>query len=243
MAAAAATPERAFARRLFDGIAWGYDPLAELLSYGQYGRWRRALVDAVPVGEGARVLDVATGTAGVAIAMARRYGCEVVGIDQSAGMLEGARRGVERAGVEAKVKLVEGDAGALPFPDASFDAVTFTFLLRYVADPAVVIRELARVLKPGGVMGAIEFGVPGELLPWLGWVAHTRLLLSVTGRLLTPGWAEVGRFLGPSISRFYRRHPLSEQRTWWRGAGLERVRVRRLSLGGGLVWSARRAHG
>ena len=197
-------------------------------------------------------------------------GCSVVGIDQSAEMLAVARArfpgatggrgshascggsnasgwgnasGWERhSGDDAsRVLWVEGQAEELPLPDASFDALTFTYLLRYVDDPAATMRELARVIRPGGRIASLEFGVP----PWpparAAWRLYTRVGLPVLGRLVSREWGAVGRFLGPSIANFYARHPLERIASYWRAAGLEDVRLRRMSLGGGVVMWARRS--
>jgi demethylmenaquinone methyltransferase/2-methoxy-6-polyprenyl-1,4-benzoquinol methylase len=140
-----------------------------------------------------------------------------------------------------RVVLVEGSADELPFDEASFDHLTFTYLLRYVDDPAATLVELARVVRPGGTVAMLEFGVPrGIWRPaWNVWVG---VGLPVAGRLISPGWHEVGRFLGPSITSFYDTHPEPELLTLWRRAGIGDVRARRLSLGGGLVvWGRRDA--
>ena len=223
------------AERIFTGIARSYDRVAAALSFGQDPRWRRALVESIQARPTDRVLDVATGTGLVASAVKRRYGCGVVGLDQSADMLAIARR---RSGVYDE--LVLGRAQELPFADASFDHVTFTYLLRYVDDPSAVMRELARVVKPGGRVAMLEFAVPRGVLRPLWWL-YTRVGLPVLGRLVSPKWSEVGAFLGPSIDRFYARHTLSDVARYWRDAGLADVRVRRMSVGGGVVMSATRA--
>ena len=250
-------------------------------------------------------------------------GCSVVGIDQSAEMLAVARarfpgatggRGSHascagsnasgwgrHAGDDAaRVLWIEGQAEELPLPDASFDALTFTYLLRYVDDPAATMRELARVIRPGGRIASLEFGLPpwpparaawrlytraglpvlGRLVsrewsavgrflgpsiagfyarhpleriaslefgvpPWppahAAWRLYTRVGLPILGRLVSREWGDVGRFLGPSIAGFYARHPLERIAGYWRAAGLEDVRVRRMSLGGGVVMWARRS--
>ncbi len=222
-------------QRIFTGIAASYDRVATILSLGQDPRWRRALVDAIEARPTDRVLDVATGTGMVAAALHARYGCSVVGVDQSADMLRVART---RDGVYESV--VEGRAEELPFPDASFDHLTFTYLLRYVEDPAATLRELARVVKPGGRLAMVEFGLPGGLWRPLWWL-YTRLGLPVAGRLVSARWSAVGAFLGPSIERFYHRHPLSAIERYWAEAGLVDVRTSRPSLGGGVVMSATRA--
>ena len=217
---------------IFTGIADTYDRVAAVLSLGQDPRWRSALVEAIDAGPADRVLDVATGTGMVARALRERYGCAVVGFDQSADMLRVART---RDGVFES--LVEGRAEELPFPDGAFDHLSFTYLLRYVDDPAATLRELARVVKPGGRVAMVEFGLPAGAwrLPW--WV-YTRVGLPLGGRLVSARWAAVGAFLGPSIERFYAAHPPAALERYWRAAGLSDVRTRRMSLGGGVVMSA-----
>ncbi|HYK99194.1 MAG TPA: class I SAM-dependent methyltransferase [Candidatus Acidoferrales bacterium] len=220
------------AGRIFTGIARSYDRVATVLSFGQDPRWRAALVDAIDARPDDRVLDVATGTGMVAEALRRRYGCHVVGLDQSADMLT-----IARTRDDVYDAVVEGRAEQLPFPDASFDHLTFTYLLRYVDDPAAVMRELARVVKPGGRVASLEFALPGGLWRPLWWL-YTRVGLPVAGRLVSAKWSSVGAFLGPSVERFYSRHPQSAVDRYWREAGLGNVRTRRMSLGGGVVMSA-----
>jgi demethylmenaquinone methyltransferase / 2-methoxy-6-polyprenyl-1,4-benzoquinol methylase len=222
---------------LFAPLGPTYDRYARLLSFGQDPRWRRFLVSRVQVGPEDSVLDVATGTAAVAIELVRCTGCRVVGLDRSREMLETGRRRVEDAGLAERIELVEGDAERLPFDDASFAALTFTYLLRYVSDPAAAMRELARVVRPGGTIAMLEFGVPrGLARP--AWELYVRVGLPVLGALVSPGWRRVGSFLGPSIREFHRRHDVLEL---WRAAGIENVELRRLSLGGGIVIWGRRA--
>lgn len=232
-----------FARELFDGLPRRYDRLAELLSMGQNGRWRRAMVNAVAPSAPGLVLDVATGPGGVALQLAARTSARVVGIDLTPEMLQAGRANVARAPQAGRIGLLVGRAEELPFDDATFDALTFTYLLRYVADPAATLRELSRVVRPGGVVASLEFHVP-PARPWhTAWFLYTRTLLPAAG-WLTGGreWFEVGRFLGPSISEHYRRYPLSWHVAAWQDAGIDDVRVRLMSLGGGLVMSGRR-HG
>jgi demethylmenaquinone methyltransferase / 2-methoxy-6-polyprenyl-1,4-benzoquinol methylase len=216
---------------LFAPLGPTYDRYARLLSFGQDPRWRRFLVSRLDVGPGDRVLDVATGTAAVAIALTRRTGCSVVGLDQSAEMLAEGRRRIEAAGFSGRIELVEGEAEELPFGDASFDGLTFTYLLRYVDDPAATLAELTRVVRPGGTIAMLEFGVPRGLArpAWEVWV---RVGLPVAGMLISPGWREVGSFLGPSIRNFHAQHDLP---SLWRSVGIADVQEKRLSLGGGLV--------
>ncbi len=222
---------------LFAPLGPTYDRYAKLLSFGQDPRWRRFLVSRIEAGPSDTVLDVATGTAAVAIELARRSGCRVVGLDQSTEMLAAGRNRVEAAGLGDRIELVEGEAERLPFVDASFDGLTFTYLLRYVRDPLATVEELARVVRPGGTIAMLEFGLPRGLArpAWELWV---RIGLPAAGALISPGWREVGSFLGPSIREFHRATDLP---SLWRSAGIEDVQAKRLSLGGGLVvWGRRR---
>jgi len=229
------------ARALFAPLGERYDRYARLLSFGQDPRWRAFLVSRIEAKPDDAVLDVACGTAAVSLELVRRYGCRVVGVDQSTEMLAAGRARVEAAGLGEQVELREGRAEALPFADASFDALTFTYLLRYVDDPAATMRELARVVRPGGRIAMLDFFVP-EGIARPAWELYVRAGLPALGRAISPGWAEVGRFLGPSIRGFWERHPVEEIVATWREAGIGEVQGRRLSLGGGLVlWGVRDA--
>ncbi|HXP28544.1 MAG TPA: class I SAM-dependent methyltransferase, partial [Solirubrobacteraceae bacterium] len=181
---------------LFSGLPSRYDTLSSWFSFGQDPRWRGALVAALAPSAGAHVLDVATGTGMVAAELLARHGdCTVTGIDQSEQMLAAARA---RFSGDRRVELLQGEAEALPFADASFDCLTFTYLLRYVEDPAATLRELARVVRPGGRVSSLEFGVPPWPPAYWAWRLYTAVGLPVLGRAVSREWMEVGRFLGPS---------------------------------------------
>lgn len=219
------------AQSLFAPLGPGYERWARILSLGQDPRWRRRLVAGLDVGPGSTVLDIAAGTGSITRLLSQE-GAGVVSLDQSSLMLrEAVRRGA--TGVVAS-------AEALPFPDAGFDAVTFGYLLRYVNDVERCMVEVARVLRPGGAVGMLEFGRPRGLWgpPW--W-AYTRLALPAMGFLAGRGWYRVGRFLGPSIDDFSARYPRSRLVDVWRSAGFDEIETVRLSLGGGLVmWGRKR---
>src|SRR4030081_2469463 len=207
------------ARELFAPLGPTYDRYARLLSFGQDPRWRSFLVSRIPA-DATRVLDVASGTAAVAIELARRAPSRtVLGIDQSEEMLDAGRARVLEAGLGERIDLREGNAESLPFGDAEFDALTFTYLLRYVDDPAATLRELARVVRPGGTIAMLEFAVPRGVWRPL-WELYVRVGLPLAGAAVSPAWKEVGGFLGPSIRGFYVRWPIGALLELWREAGI-----------------------
>jgi len=221
------------ALQLFRGLPGHYDRVGAVMSFGQDPRWRRALVDAIAPAPGMRILDVATGTGMVAFALAAR-GATVVGLDQSEAMLGGARaRLLGAPQLSERLSFIQGEAEALPFDDGEFDALSFTYLLRYVDDPAATMRELARVVRPGGRIAMVEFGVPQQPLPLAFWRAHTRVGLPLIGRAVSRDWYEVGRFLGPNIEQFHASYP--DLPELWREAGIAEASQRNMSFGAGIV--------
>jgi len=232
---ASSSQRKQHALKLFEELPARYDELGAALSLFQDPRWRRAAVEAVRAGPDDRVLDIACGTGLVSAALVKRWGCRVVGLDQSAAMLGRARAKLaDDPPLATRISYVEGEAEHLPFPDDEFDHLTFTYLLRYVDHPAATLRELARVVKPGGRVSSLEFCVPRGAWFWL-WRLYTRVGLPVLGRFASRSWFEAGRFLGPSIEGFYRGYPLRRQVELWESAGIEQVTVRRMSVGGGVV--------
>jgi demethylmenaquinone methyltransferase/2-methoxy-6-polyprenyl-1,4-benzoquinol methylase len=140
------------------------------------------------------------------------------------------------------MRFVRGEAEDLPFADGEFDALSFTYLLRYVDDPGATMRELARVVKPGGRIAMVEFGVPGNPVLRALWRIWTRVGLPSLGRLVSAAWFEVGRFLGPNIEEFHAREP--DLPALWRAAGIGQVSLRAMSFGAGIVMSGiRHGHG
>ena len=226
-----AKPITRMAQGLFSPLAPGYERWANLLSLGQDARWRRKMVIGLGLEPGAETLDIAAGT-GLITRMLGDGGATVISLDQSAQML--------RSAVERGATGVLATAEALPFPDATFDAVTFGYLLRYVSDVEACLTEIARVLRPGARAGMVEFGRPRG--PWRPlWWMYTRAVLPAAGLLAGRGWYRVGRFLGPSIDHFASRYPPLRLAEVWRAAGFTDVKVMPLSLGGGLVaWGTRR---
>ena len=228
---------QAHARRLFDSVAARYDWPAAVFGLGQYGRWRAEMVAGLDPAPKSRVLDVATGTGLVARDVSQRFDVRVVGLDQSAEMIREAS-----ARQTDNVALVRGDGQRLPFTDETFDVVIHTYLLRYVDDPAATLRELARVLKPGGEMASVEFGVPSVAVVRAAWKLYGRVFFRGLAPLVSRGWHDIGTFLPESIERWGREYNPARLESLWIDAGLHGVRTKRMSLGGGVVtWGRKRA--
>ncbi len=230
-----------FSQELFRGLPRRYNLLAEVLSFGQDFRWRSTMVDRVVGSQPTLILDVACGPGAVTRRLARKTSAHIIGVDLSADMLAQGRNDIAHSALESRVSFVRARAEQLPFGDATFDALTFTYLLRYVADPAETLRDLARVVKPGGPIASLEFCVPSQRWWRIAWWVYTRLILPLGGLVLggVP-WFDAGRFLGPSITRHYRRYSLDWTREAWRRAGIDHIEVRTMSLGGGVIISGYR---
>lgn len=230
-----------FSRKLFAPLPSRYNLLAYVLSFGQDRRWRQAMLDHVVGSHPRLVLDVACGPGAVTRAITKKTDAHVIGLDLSEDMLREGQRNVTRAHLEKRVSLVLARGERLPFGDHTFDALTFTYLLRYVDDPKATMAELARVVKPGGAIANLEFAVPRRVAARAAWWFYTRAVLPVAGYLTGGrGWWEVGRFLGPSISAHYKTYPVDWTVRAWEHAGIEHVETRAMSLGGGLVmWGYR----
>lgn len=208
---------------MFDRVAPRYDLANAVLSLGQDAHWRRVTAMAARP-EGANVLDVAAGPGNVAVELVARGAEHVTALDLSYNMLaEGARRGHER------ISWVNGDAQALPFPDATFDAVTISFGLRNVPDPKLAVGEFARVLRPGGRVVVCEFAAPTA--PWFRAVYQRYLvgLLPQLARVISSSPAAY-RYLADSILAWPDRRELAD---WLAAAGFSEVLVK--DLAGGIV--------
>lgn len=224
-----------FARRLFAGIAPQYERMGALLSFGQDARWRRFLVSRSNAVPGGRVLDVAAGTQLVSRALAAGRNVHVVALDQSEPMLRAGGEPNRLAGLDGRIRPVLGQAERLPFGEGTFDSVTFTYLLRYVDDPATTVHELARVLRAGGSIAMLEFSVPEAPLARLGWWVQTRVIMRLVGTAVSPAWARTTAFLGPNISRFVADHPIEGWVRWFQAAGIRHVRTRSFLFGSAVV--------
>ena len=212
---------------MFDGIAARYDLVNRVISLGIDQSWRRKTVRALALGTSHRVLDLATGTADLAIQVARTEpSVSVVGLDPSAKMLEVGRAKVERAVLAPRVELVQGDAQALPFPDASFHSVCIAFGIRNVPDRGQALREMARVTRPGGRIAILELSEPRGGL--MGAMArfHIHTIVPYVGALLS-GVKEY-RYLQRSIAAF---PPAEEFAELMRSSNLNVLAVHPLTFG------------
>jgi demethylmenaquinone methyltransferase/2-methoxy-6-polyprenyl-1,4-benzoquinol methylase len=220
--------EKSQTPEMFTAIARRYDLLNHVLSLNVDRGWRRTLVTEADVAEGHDVLDVATGTADVAMEFAKRSRAgAIVGLDRSEGMLRVASEKLRRRGMEHRIAVVEGDALAMPFEDGSFDAVAIAFGLRNLPDYGRGVREMARVLRPGGRLVVLEFSPP-EKGPFLRlYNIYLKTILPVVGRMLS-GSGRAYDYLSSSIRGFATHEEIDG---YFRSAGLERVRRHRLSGG------------
>ena len=187
--------------RMFDQIAHRYDLLNRINSLGLDRGWRKKTVASLGLRPGGRVLDLATGTADLPLEILRQAPeVTVVGLDPSPGMLDIGRRKVREDGLAEKVELIEGDAQALPFEDDAFDGITMAFGIRNVPDRGRALREMARVLRPGGRAAILELSEPrgGLMAPFAR--LHIHVVVPWVGSLLS-GSAEY-RYLQQSIEAF-----------------------------------------
>lgn len=226
-----------FARQLFSGLPQRYDLLAQLLSFGQDYRWRTEMVSHMVQYQPSRVLDVATGPAGVARMLIKKGIKQVTGVDLSKEMLSQAQSNIKRLSLGSKINLALSKGEELPFGDKTFDGLSFTYLLRYVADPSGTIKELSRVLKDGSPMVNLEFFVPQNYFWKSLWSYYTKHLLPFLGGYLGgQDWEEVGKFLGPNIENYYQHFSIEQHLQAWKEAGFENVAYKIMSVGGGIIF-------
>ena len=186
---------------MFDRIAARYDFMNRVLSFGLDKGWRRRTVKSLNLGDRPRVLDVATGTGDLAIDIARsRPNATVIGLDPSERMLAIAEQKVQKRSLTDRVSFVVGDAQALPYRDCEMDAATIAFGIRNVPDRLLGLRELARVVRPGGRVAVLELGTPRGGLLSRAAAIHTRYVVPRLGALLS-GAREYG-YLQSSIAAF-----------------------------------------
>ncbi len=213
---------------MFDQIARRYDRLNRILSLGLDRRWRRKLVDALgPLSANDEVLDVATGTADVALAIAKRTPAAVIGLDPSAGMLDVGRAKVTRRQLSDRITLTEGDGQALPFAANRFAAACISFGIRNVPDRALGLREMVRTVRPGGRVVVLELGEPRGRGPVEAMARfHVHTIVPRLGAWLSG--AKEYRYLQESVAAF---PPADEFSARMEAAGLTDVSVDAMIVG------------
>jgi demethylmenaquinone methyltransferase / 2-methoxy-6-polyprenyl-1,4-benzoquinol methylase len=172
-------------RALFNDISPRYDFLNHFLSFGIDRRWRRKFVRVLSQSKPRRILDVATGTGDLAIAMAKLHPETIIGIDIAGRMLEIGRRKILRKTLDGIISFTEGDAESIPFPDNSFDAVTVAFGVRNYENLEKGLAEMKRILKPGGTMQILEFSRPGSWLLNPLYRFYSRVFIPNAGRIIS----------------------------------------------------------
>ena len=212
---------------MFDKIAARYDAMNRVLSFGLDRGWRRRTVRALALGEAPRVLDLATGTGDLAIDIARKPpDAQGSGLDPSRQMLSIAERKLATRGLADRVTLVRGDAQHLPYRDDEMDAATIAFGIRNVPDRLAALREMARVVRPGGRVAVLELGEPRRGLLARAARFHTRHVVPRLGALLSG--AREYRYLQRSIAAF---PPRAEFARLMERAGLDVLEVAPLTFG------------
>jgi demethylmenaquinone methyltransferase/2-methoxy-6-polyprenyl-1,4-benzoquinol methylase len=197
-----ATPDakRRYVRALFATIADRYDFITVVLSYGQDRRWKRRLIDLAAPRDGARVLDLATGTGDIAFAAAAR-GATVIGLDITFRMIELARGKRDRDAERAAPQFLVGDMIALPFPKGAFDIVTTGYGLRNVPDLTKAIDEIGRVLASGGQLVSLDFNRPSNPLVRAAYLVYLTVVGATLGWLLHRN-PDTYRYIPASIRQY-----------------------------------------
>ncbi len=189
---------------MFDRIAPTYDLLNHLLSFGRDFSWRRKAARCIGAGGPLRVVDLATGTADLLIALLREHPhiVDAVGLDCSEEMLAVGRDKLRKCRLAARARLVPGDATRTTFADESFDVVTMAFGIRNTPDPQATLDEIHRLLAPGGAAVILEFSLPANAVLRWGYLVHLRLVVPLIGALVS-GDRQAYRYLNQSIESFH----------------------------------------
>lgn len=222
--------------QMFDDIAPTYDRLNHILSLGLDFLWRRKVVRSVERGQALRVIDLATGTGDLLIALLRmrRDIEEVTGLDISEKMMAVCQAKLDKHNLKAT--LIQGDALATPFPANSFDAATMAFGIRNTPDVAKTLTEIHRLLKPGGITSILEFSLPGNRVVRWGYLAYLRLAVPAIGSLVS-GNKHAYRYLNTSIEGF---HEPERFRTLMERAGFAEVSATPLTFGVASIYRGRK---
>ena len=219
---------------MFDRISHRYDLLNHILSWGMDIFWRRRMRTMLPRKEGLTILDLATGTGDVLIALTDRNPQvkAAVGVDLSENMLAIGRQKIQTRGLNDRTQLVTGDAMKLHFSDESFDVTTIAFGIRNMPNPITTLMEMFRVTRSGGCAMVLEFSIPGNfILAGLDRI-YLRLVVPFVGGLLTGQWSAY-RYLNRTIEKF----PYGEQfANMMKQVGFTKVRIQRLMFGAATIY-------
>lgn len=224
--------------RMFDGIAGTYDRVNRILSLGMDRGWRSSMADFFPDTSAISILDVATGTADVLIALHQRNIVfdHAVGVDASPNMLARAQQKLIQQGLAEKISLNQADACNLPFADESFDVVTIAFGIRNVVAQKKALGEIMRVLKPQGRLVVLEFSMPKNPMIRVAYQFYFRHILPFVGGILSRNKAAY-RYLNQSVEQFPTPH---EYKTWLLALGFSVVEMSPLSFGVATIFCARK---
>ena len=171
--------------QMFDTISGEYDGLNRVISLGIDIKWRKKVVKIVGENNPKQILDIATGTGDLAIMMSQLNPDKIIGLDISAGMLEVGKQKISKVNLSDKIDMVVGDSEAMPFNDNTFDAITVSFGVRNFANLGKGIQEIARVLKPTGVLVILETSNPTKFPFKQGYKLYTNLFLPIIGKLFS----------------------------------------------------------
>lgn len=184
--AAKETSKKIQVQQMFDGISDRYDQLNRVISFGIDIRWRQILIQKVLEQQPKKVLDVATGTGDLALALAQKNNqIDITGLDISAGMLDLGKEKVLQAQKSKQIQMILGDSEDLPFEDHSFDGVMVAFGVRNFENLDLGLQEIYRVLKPGGQLTILETSVPQQWFFRLGYRIYTGGIMPIIGRLFS----------------------------------------------------------
>ncbi len=222
-------PSREDIWKMFDRIAPRYDLLNRILSLGLDGSWRRRVGKYLSEGKNLKVLDLATGTGDLLLALFSNENkiSSAVGLDMSAEMLATAEKKITKSNLRDSISLVRADAAQIPFPEGSFDAVTIAFGIRNVPDIDITLKQMQRVLKPSGKAIVLEFSLPENIVMRKLFLLYLKTFVPVVGAIIS-GDYKAYRYLNKTVETFLSREELCQA---MRNAGFINVNVVPMTFG------------
>lgn len=228
------SPKNTDVQALFNTIAPEYDKMNNIISLGTHKLWRQKVMARMTFPDGANIIDLATGTADWALALAEKSDptAHVTGLDFSEEMLAVGQKKVDVSDYFDKITLVQGDAMALPFDDAVFDIVTIGFGLRNLPDPVMGLKEMYRVLKPGGQLVILETSQPDNPLVKPFWQFYFGQVMPIFGKVFAKGKYQEYKYLDDTTEKFMDYMTLGQVLL---RVGFEKVTISRFNLGAAAV--------